>query len=370
MRKPVRILLMVRALGLGGSERQAALLARRLDRRRFDVRMACFHCQGLRAEELRAENVPIVEIPLRSYRNASLATAAWRLVRYIREHQIELVHAFDSPSTSFGVPVARAARAPVVLASQRAHRELSPSWLRHLLRLTDQMADAVVVNCEFLKRHLVDDEKVPAERIRVCYNGIELDRFSPAGRGKPEEFARARLVVGTVCVLRPEKGLDVLVEAFARLRRAFPGVLLVVVGDGPVRELLAAQAGQLGLGESFRILPSRSDVAEVLRAIDIFVLPSRSEALSNALMEAMACGCAVVATGVGGTPELVEDGKTGLLVAPDDAGGLAAALRLLLEEEATRQRLARSAAAFIRSRFSVEASAQRLGEIYEEFLSR
>ncbi len=370
MRKPARILLVVRALGLGGSERQAALMARRLDRRRFDVRVACFHGQGIRAEELRAESIPILEVPLRSYRNASLVAAAWRLGRYIREQEIELVHAFDSPSTRFGVPVARAAQTPVVLASQRAHRELSPSWLRHLLRLTDQMTDAIVVNCEFLRRHLVEDEKVPCERIRVCYNGLELDRFSPAGRGKPAEFARARLVVGTVCVLRPEKGLDVLVEAFARLRHAFPDMVLLVVGDGPVRESLLRQAVQLGLGESFRLLPAQSEVAGLLRAIDIFVLPSRSEALSNALMEAMACGCAAVATRVGGNPELVADGKTGLLVAPGDAGELVSALRFLVENEPARARLAESAATFVRSRFSAEASAQRLGEIYEEFLSR
>lgn len=370
MRKPVRVLLMVRSLGLGGSERQAALMARHLDRRRFDVRVGCFRCVGIRAEELSAGGVAIAEIPLRSYRGPSPLTAAYRLICYLRRHAIELVHTFDAPATVFGVPAARVAQVPVVLSSQRAHRELAGAGLRHALRLTDQMTDAIVVNCEFLKRHLVEDEKVPAERIRVCYNGLELDRFSPAGRSKPAEFARARLVVGTVCVLRPEKGLDVLVEAFARLRHAFPDVVLLVVGDGPVRESLLRQAAQLGLGESFQLLPARSEVADLLRAIDIFVLPSRSEALSNALMEAMACGCAVVATRVGGNPELVEDGETGLLVAPGDAGELASALRFLVENEPARARLAESAATFVRSRFSAEASAQHLGEIYEEFLSR
>lgn len=361
---------MVQSLGPGGSERQLALMARYLDRCRFEVRVACFRCQGIRAGELRAAGVPIVEIPLRSLRDRSLLAATRRLLACLRAQQIDLVHTFDAPSTLFGVLLARAVRTPVVLASQRAHRELSPSWLRHLLRLTDQMTDAIVVNCEFLKRHLVEDEKVSAERIRVCYNGLELDRFSPEGRGKPAEFAPARLVVGTVCVLRPEKGLDVLVEAYARLRHAFPDVVLLVVGDGPVRESLLRQAAQLGLGESFQLLPAQSEVAGLLRAIDIFVLPSRSEALSNALMEAMACGCAVVATRVGGNPELVEDGKTGLLVAPGDAGELASALRFLVENGPARARLAESAATFVRSRFSAEASAQRLGEIYEEFLSR
>mgnify|MGYP001104896827 CR=1 FL=1 len=361
---------MARSLGLGGSERQLALMARHLDRRRFEVRVACFRCQGVRAEELRAEGVPLLDVGLRSLRGASAVTGARRLLRCLREQKIEIVHSFDAPATFFAVPLARAARVPVVLSSQRAHRELSASWERYLLRLTDRIAVAIVVNCEFLKRHLVDDERVPAERIRVCYNGIELDRFSPAGRGKPAEFGCARLVVGTVCALRPEKGLDVLVSAFARLRVAVPDALLVIAGDGPVRNDLLRQAESLGLGQSCRFLPARGEVAELLRGIDIFVLPSRSEALSNALMEAMACGCTVVATRVGGNPELVEHGKTGILVAPGDAAELACALEFLAGDEEARKRLAANGAAFIRSRFSVEIAAQRLAEIYEEFLSR
>ena len=367
---PVRVLLMARSLGLGGSERQLALMARHLDRRRFEARVACFRRQGLRAEELRAEGVPVLDLRLVSFGRASAAASAWRFVRYLREHEIDIVHTFDAPATVFAIPLARAAGTPVVLAGQRAHRELAGRFWRHLLRLTDEMADAVVVNCEFLKRHLVNDERVPAGRIRVCYNGIELERFSPAGRNKPAEFGCARLVVGTVCALRPEKNLDVLVQAFASLRHSVPDALLVIAGDGPVRNDLLRQAESLGLGESCRLLPARSEVAELLRGIDIFVLPSRSEALSNALMEAMACGCAVIATRVGGNPELVEHGKTGVLVAPGAAGELASALQSLVNDEPARRRLAAAGAAFIRSRFSVEIAAQRLAEFYEEFLSR
>jgi glycosyltransferase involved in cell wall biosynthesis len=367
MGEPVRVLLMARALGLGGSERQLALLAKHLDRRRFAPRVGCFQSEGVRGEELLAAGVPVVTFPVRTFLGPAALAGARRMIRYLEEEQVAIVHTFDTPANLFGVPVARAARTPVAISSQRAHRELAGGVRRHLLRLTDQVVDAIVVNCEFVKRHLVEDEKVPEARVRVCHNGIELDRFSPHGRRKGE-FGCASVVIGTVCALRPEKGLEVLLEAFARVRGYESGVKLVIVGDGPSLEGLKGRAKALELGESCEFFRARSEVADLLRRIDIFVLPSRSEALSNSLMEAMACGCCAVASRVGGNPELVADGKTGILVAPGAVDELAAALRFLMENDRPRRRLAEAGAEFVRTRFSHEASARRMAEVYSEFL--
>ncbi len=361
-----RVLLMARELTYGGSERQLALLASRLGRHGFEPRAGCFQAAGVRAAELRASGAEVAEFPMRSFVRPEAAVRAWQMIRYLERERIAIVHAFDTPANLFAVPLARAARTPVVLSSQRAHRSLSGGPRRHLLRLTDQIVDAVVVNCEYLERHLIEDEKVPAGRIRLCYNGIDLDRFSPENRRKPDEFGCASLVIGTVCALRPEKGIETLIDAFAHLRT--PGLRLAIVGDGSSRPALGERARARGLGESCLFLGGRGEVAGLLRGIDIFVLPSRSEALSNSLMEAMACGCCAVASRVGGNPELVREGQTGMLFTPGQAGELAEALQLLIENAALRRRMAEAGAEFVRTHFSAEAAVRRMAEIYREFL--
>jgi glycosyltransferase involved in cell wall biosynthesis len=171
-----------------------------------------------------------------------------------------------------------------------------------------------------------------------------------------------------VCVLRPEKGLETLLDAFAAVRDIEPGMKLAVVGSGPCLADLQERAAALGISRHCVFEPATPRVADWLRGIDIFVLPSVSEALSNSLMEAMACGCSVAASRVGGNPELVAHGETGMVFEPRDAAGLAQTLRLLIGEPALRRDLACNAARAIAGRFSLAAAARRMGEIYDALL--
>ncbi len=365
---PRSVLLMVRELGLGGSERQAAEIARALDRSRFEPVVGCFRPHGFRAEELRSAGVPVLEFPVRSFASASAISGAAALGRCVRRYGIRLAHAFDSPMNLFGVPAARAFGVPRVLSSQRAHRELTPRVARHLLRLTDQMVDAVVVNCLSVGRQLMSEEKVPSARIRVCYNGLDTAAFQAVRGPRPGPLQGAELVAGVVCALRPEKNLRLLIHAFAAIAGDAPGMKLAVVGSGPERDSLMTLARDCGVGGCVHFEPATPHVAEWLRGIDIFVLPSKSEALSNSLMEAMASGCACVATRVGGNPELIEHERSGLLFGSGDADGLGRWLRLLAADAELRNRLADAGAARIREEFSIEASARRMGEIYDSLL--
>jgi glycosyltransferase involved in cell wall biosynthesis len=210
---------------------------------------------------------------------------------------------------------------------------------------------------------------VPAGLIHLCYNGIDTRTFQPVLGARPEVLRDAALVVGVVCGLRPEKGLDTLLDAFAAVRGLVPGMKLAIVGSGPCLAGLQDRARALGILPDCVFEPGTPRVADWLHAIDIFVLPSLSEALSNALMEAMACGCCVAASRVGGNPELVAHGETGLLFEPRDAAGLAEVLRLLVRDPVRRGELARNAARLIHSRFSLAAAALRMGEIYSALLA-
>lgn len=367
--KPARILFMARELNLGGSERQMTETARFLDRSRFEPRVGCFLPAGLRGEELRAAGIPVVQFPVRSYKSKSALDGARALAKYIRDEKIQLVHTFDYPLNVFAIPVTRWFTSAVAVSSQRFHREITPRGYLNLLRLTDRIAHAVVVNCEFLRRHMVEEERAPPGKVHVCYNGIDLSFFRAEARERPEALRGASLVIGVVCALRPEKGLPVLLDGFAKAARTQPGLRLAIVGSGPVLPELRAQAARLGVAAQCVFQAATSKIPDWLRAMDIFVLPSLSEAFSNALMEAMACGCCAVASNVGGNPELVRPGQTGLLFDRADSSSLAGALQELIDNPGLRQRFADAGQRMIHENYAAHVAARRMGEIYSQLLA-
>lgn len=363
MPEPCSVLLLTRSLGLGGTERQLAEIAKALDRSAFAPHVGCFHAEGFRAEELRLAGVPVVRFPVTSFVRPSAMTGLLAMGRYLRERKIRLVHTFDVPLNLFGVPAARLFRVPRVLSSQRAHRALTPGFRRRLLRFTDRLVDGIVVNSEAVRCELIEADHVPPRLIHLCYNGID-DAFFQSTRSP----AASPIVIGVICALRPEKGLDTLLEAFARLDTPHAMARLRIVGSGPSLSSLEQLAQKLHLGSRCTFEPATKDVPAALQRIDIFVLPSLSEALSNSLMEAMASGCCVVASKTGGNPELVTDQQNGLLFPPGDRAALAACLDLLLRNPALRTRLAAAAAERMRTQFTLERAARRMAEIYAEVL--
>jgi glycosyltransferase involved in cell wall biosynthesis len=367
---PIPVLLLVRALTSGGSERQMTELAKSLDRRQWEPHVGCFDDEGLRATELKAAGIPIVRLPVSSFKSPAALWHGGRVFReYVSRHGIQIVHAFDVPTNLFGVAAGWFFRCPVVISSQRAHRSLTGPFQRRLLRLTDRLSDGIVVNCEAVRKHLVEDEGVQPDRIHLCYNGLDVARFSDRERKPTPALSGASLVIGCLCVLRPEKGLATLIESFAAVRRLAPGIRLVLVGSGPMLSDLRDQAARLGVAEAVHFQPATGNVAEWLHAIDIFVLPSLSEALSNSLMEAMLCGCCAVASRVGGNGELVVEGQTGMTFEAGNAEALSDCLRRLIENEELRKRLAAAGKRWIEERFSVEQCVVRMGEIYSRLLA-
>jgi L-malate glycosyltransferase len=363
------ILLLARALDSGGSERQLTETAKALHRDGWNVHVGCFHDSGIRARELREAGVPVVRFPVRSFASVSGLKGLAAYGRYVARHRIVLTHSFDAPMNLFSVFAGRLFVRPVVLSSQRSYRTLRTPAEQKLLRVTDKLVTATVVNCEAMRRHLISDEGVSPDRVHVCYNGIDTEKFRPARETpRPESLRDARLVIGTVCVLRPEKGLPVLLDAFACACREVSGMKLVFVGSGPMKDELQSSAERLGIAGSVVFQPATDDVPRWLSAMDIFVLPSRSEALSNSLMEAMACGAAAVASNVGGNPELVRDGETGLLFPSGDVNALAAGFGRLAADAELRKRMAAAGSEFIRSRMSIETAAARMAAIYRELL--
>lgn len=360
------ILLLENQLSLGGTEGQFVEVACRLDRSRWDLRVGCVRADGPLRAKLEAAGVRAWTWGRGSFKSPSFAVVVLKLASFLRAHRIRLVHTFDFYSNILGVPAARLARVPAVIASQRDLGNLRPQRQRRLHNFVLRLADYVVVNTEAVAESIEKAGIVAPTRIVVIPNGVDCTRFS----GTPgEDRPSGRIIIGTLAILRPEKGLVDFVRAAGHVVERFPEARFLIWGEGPLRAHLERLVRDLGLSGAVALAGATLQPETALRQLAVFVLPSLSEACSNALLEAMATGRAVVATRVGGNPALVEDQVTGLLVPPGDPAALAKAVIRLIEKPALAAGLAARAQTRVRAEFSIDRMLAGLQVLYDKALA-
>lgn len=360
------VLLLGDTLKLGGTEGQFVEIARGLPRSRWTPHVACVRAEGPLRERLDTAGIAPWSCGPSSFRSPSLLGTLLGVARYLRQHRIRLVHSFDFYSNIVGVLAARLTTRTIVIASQRDLGDLRTPFQQRIHRLMLRLADHVLVNTRAITDRLARELPRLTERLALVPNGVDLTRFSAVTQ-TPRSKARP-LAIGTLANLRVEKGLHDFVRAAADVHARCPSTRFVIWGDGPLRDSLEDLVQQLGLAALF-VLPGRTrEPARALRRLDVFVLPSHSEACSNVLLEAMATQRAVIATRVGGNPELVEDEISGLLVPPGDPAALAKAILRLVEDPHLAQSLAHGAQQRVSSRFSKDAMLAAIDALYHRAL--
>ena len=312
--------------------------------------------------------VGTVVIPMTGVLGLQWFLGYWRL---IRKERVALIHGHEFSAIVCGWILAKMAGVPLV-ATVHGKNYFWEKWRRRVAyRIVGWYGSMVAVSAD-LKRFIYDKVGVAEGRVQVIYNGVP-----PAQMVTEEEVqtCKAELaivgrypVLGVVGSLYPVKGHRFLISAMPEIIRRWPGAVLLVVGRGELEALLKAQAEQLGIGANIRFLGMRQDVPRLLSVLDAFVLPSLSEGLSLALLEAMASGKPVVATAVGGNPELVDQGQTGLLVRSEDAGSLATKLVELLQDPLMMQRFSEQGAKRVRQLFSLEQMVIQYRGLYVSLL--
>ena len=362
-------------LNPGGTESQMVTQLRAVDRRRWRPLVGSFHEGGSLAAEVMALDVPVHAFPLRgglARPNTALQIA--RIARLCRRERVGIVHAHDFYANLVGLAAARLAGARLVASRRDLAHWLSPVQ-RRALALCCRAADAIAVNARSVAlhdRHGLDGRPLPADRITLVPNGIDLARFDEEAARLPDPpvpvlddpALRTRTLVVVSNMNLPDKGHADLLDACALLAAEGLFVELLLVGDGAERPALAARAERLGISARTHFLGRRRDVPRLLSRVALAVLPSWAEGVPNAVMEAMAAARAVVATRVGGCPELIEDGVSGLLVPPRDPPALAAALGRLLRDPHMAADVGRAARRTIAERFSSGATAAAWDALY------
>ena len=360
---PPSLFLMTDSFSTGGSERQFAALARKVDPTRFRVHLGCVQKQG----EFLPGFENAVEFPL----GGNLyGPASWRmrlrLARHLRRDRISVAHAFDFYTNVALLPIARLAGVPVVIGSHRQLGDLLESAKFNAQLFAFQFCDRIVCNSRAAARVLADNG-IPERKLVVIGNGLPEEAFAVAepALSKPPGILR----VGMIARMNtPAKNHKLFVEAAARIASRLSNVEFVLVGDGALRAELERQVRHLGLGNRVFFLGDRRDIPEVLAALDLSVLPSRSESLSNSILESMAARVPVIASDVGGNPELLGDGR-GMLLKPGDANVLARAIESALVNPGWRQQTGNRAREFASENFRVADLTRRYEELYEELLA-
>jgi glycosyltransferase involved in cell wall biosynthesis len=364
----LRILFLIdNALADGGAERFAVGLATHLPRDRFEV-WVCSTRTAETVAQAALERAGVRHINLG--RRTKWDVHRFRaLVRLLRRRDFDILHAHMFGSNVWGSIIGRACGVPVIIAHEHnwsySGNRLRIAVDRHLI---GRAATLLVAVSDANRQRMVSLERIPPEKIVVLPTAYvpspevsSTDLFSELG------LSRESPLVGTAAVLRQEKALEILLEAHARVARRFDRAQLVIAGDGPCRAELERRARELGIAGRVHFLGFRADVDSILQALDLGVLSSDWEGMPLFVCECMAAGTALVATAVGGVPEIVQDGRTGVLVPPRDPVALADAIASLLSDADRRTRLAAAASGRI-GEFSIDAGAARFAALYDELV--
>jgi glycosyltransferase involved in cell wall biosynthesis len=376
---PIRLLWLLDTLGIGGAEGLAIPFARSLDRSRFQLYVGChgkLENSGVE-RELRRLGVPLFEVGARNMRDRA---AFRRLVEFVKREEIDVVHAHLTYSAVWSALLSRSTGIPsfaslhVAPAATREFRKtlrfrLATDLRDRLMRFVlNRWSNGVIAVSSALRETYLEGGGLHPDKVQVVHNGIELARFQ---RERAE--TRVRLegefeippgapILVTVSVLRPAKGIEVLLETVQRVPEAY----FLIVGGGPKEEEFRELAAKSGVGGRVRWAGFRTDVDALLAGCDLFVHPSLADAFPTVLLEAMAAGLPVIASRVGGIPEIVVPGVTGELVPPGDPNALASAINALLTKPAAMAAMSEAARQRAQREFSAEAWLARLGQLYEQ----
>jgi len=358
--KRINVLHLITSLNIGGTEKYLLTIAK-TQKIRYNLSVGFLKERGEIAEELEREKISV-------YNLGNL----WRLHRFLKEKKIHLLHTHLYRANILGRFIGRTARVPIIISSQRSIDDWKKFYHIWFDRWSSRFADCVIANSKAAEKVLINREKIPKEKIKVIYSGIEIDTLTP--RKNQEEVKRSlglgndAVIIGCATRLHTEKGVQYIPAIGQRLKGRIPKLKILVIGDGPLRDKMKREIESLQLTDSVILLGWRKDIADLLSVMDVFFLPSEEESFPRAILEALAMARPVVATNVGGVGEIIQDRVHGLLVPPKDREVFAQAILWMLKNKKEAQEMAKRGREKVGEYFTVDRMIIETDRLYDELI--
>ena len=372
--KKIRVLYLIDKLTAAGSQTNLVEIVRRLDRSRFEPKVITLTGGGELVAELQAIGVHLVQLGVRKAYGLSGLKALFFLIRFMKKERIDVVETHFLHADLLGTVAAKLAGVKRIVTTRRDEGFWRSKRQLSLNRFLNYFADKILANSFAVKEAVEQNEKVDSRKIRIIHNGVDLSRYCSSNElrdatRKELGIQDDELLVGTVANMRYEiKGHRFLIQAIPSIKDKMPNVKFLFVGDGPLKERFQNYASRLHVLDQIVFLGARRDITALVNAMDIVCAPSLSEGFSNTILESMAVGKPVVATNVGGNPEIVLDDETGFLVRPQNVKAIEEGLLLLLTREETRLKMGKAAHKRVRAHFSVEKMVKEYEAFYESIM--
>lgn len=377
MNQPPLVAHIIYALGTGGLENGLVNIINRTPPERYRHAIICLTKADNFANRITLPGVQVIELEKKPGHDLGVYLRLWRVLRHLRPAVVHTrnLASLEMQSVTLAIPGVRRVQGE----HGRDIHDLDGSNRKYnlLRKALKPLIHSYIAVSKDLQQWLRDTIHVPEKRLVQIYNGVDAEKFVPCSRGKPagvpETFCTEEtVVVGTVGRLAEVKNQSMLVEAVAELLSRSPHlrerVRLLLVGGGPLFGKLEQRIGQLGLTDMVCMTGDREDIPALLQTMDIFVLPSLAEGISNTVLEAMATGLPVIATDVGGNPELVDDGINGHLVPVNDHVALASVLGDLVENQSTREQMGEAGLERVRRTFNWDRTVANYLGVYDALL--
>ncbi|MGC1684385.1 MAG: glycosyltransferase [Candidatus Acidiferrales bacterium] len=375
MKRRIRIAFFIGSLGRGGAENQLLHLLGRLDTSVFDTRLILLHGEGRERADGLVPQITVLDHTNESFRYhggriARASRTLWKLQKCFRNTRPDILHCILPTACVLGVAAGRLSGVPQIICSRRALVESYRS--AGVLTWSDQQAmrraDIALANSAAVSHELSSRDGVRPERVRLIYNGVDVHAFqsaSPNGLRSSVSASPESVLIGTIANFFSYKRHVDLVEAARMLAPKYPFVRFVLSGrEEGTQCMIRGEIERLGLQDHFSVLNETPNVVPLFKSLDIYACSSETEGFSNVLLEAMAAGKPVVATSVGGNPDAVSDGQTGILVPPRDPAALASALEKLINNGDLRRRMGDAGLQRVSKEFSLDAMVRRHHDLY------
>jgi len=365
----IKVLHLVQGLGIGGLENVVVNLLKGIDSERYQPSVCCYDTLWSVAQSLNG----IINIHFLKRKQGIDYAYPFKLAALLKREKIQILHLHNSTAFFYGVIAGKITRVPVIIYTEHA-RDIFPNIkVRIADKILSSFTDKVIVVADYLKKNLIKYEWFNPSKIITIYNGADETKFN--NKYNVDEVKRdlglfgRKKIVGIVARLDPIKNHKCLIKAMQIVVKHYPDTILLVIGDGALRDELKAFARESNLLNNIYFLGTRQDIPQLLAIMDIFVLCSISEGLPMTLLEAMAAGKPIIATNVGGIPEIIEHGINGVLIPPDNPDILADAIKKLIDDTEKAKQMGSMAREKFENNFTLSTMVKNYEEVYESFIT-